>query len=114
VVALWHIWDARNKCREGEGVSHPKAVAAKIKAYIELIYTHLYKSKPANWRELYSLTPKWVPPPTGSGLLNVDATTFASTRHMGVGVVSRDHHGSFIASCGERYDEVVTQSWQRL
>jgi hypothetical protein len=39
--------------------------------------------------------------------VNVDAATFASTRQMGVGVVSRDHNGSFIIACGERYEEVV-------
>jgi hypothetical protein len=88
-------------------VSHPKAVAAKIKAYIEPIRTHLYNPKPANRCELSSLTPKWVPPPIGLLLVNVDATMFAYTRQMGVGVVSRDHNGSFITACGERYEEVV-------
>jgi hypothetical protein len=63
-------------------VTHPKAVGAKIKAYIELICTHLYQAKPANRRELSSSKPKWVPPPTGSVLVNVHVATFASTRQL--------------------------------
>jgi hypothetical protein len=80
MVTLWHIWDARNKCREGEGMMHPKSLAAKIKAYIDMICIHLYKPMTADRRESYSSTPKWVPPPAGIVLVNVDAATFANTR----------------------------------
>jgi hypothetical protein len=106
-VSFWHIWDARNKGREGEGETHPKIIAAKIKAYIDMICTHLYKPKTASRRESSTSTPKWIPPPAGFLLVNVDAAIFASTRQMGVGVVTRDHNGAFVAACGERYAEVV-------
>jgi predicted Zn-ribbon and HTH transcriptional regulator len=80
MVSLWHIWDARNKYREGEGFMHPKSIAAKIKAYIDMICIHLYKPMTAIRREPSSSTPKWVPPPAGMVLVNVDAATFSSTR----------------------------------
>jgi hypothetical protein len=48
MVSMWHIRDSRNKFCEGDGMMHPKSLAAKIKAYIDLIY---YKSKPSNRRE---------------------------------------------------------------
>jgi hypothetical protein len=43
ILSLWHIWYAENKCRDGEGMMHPKSIAAKIKAYIDMICIHLYK-----------------------------------------------------------------------
>jgi hypothetical protein len=107
MVTFWHIWDARNKCREGDGILNPSVVATKIKAYVELIFTHLYKPSPANRREPTSSSPKWVPPSEGTVFVNIDAAIFASTRQMGVGVVVRDHNGNFIAACGERFDEVI-------
>jgi hypothetical protein len=88
MVILWHIWDAINKCGEGEGIMHPKFVAAKIKAYINNICIHLYKPVPA---EHTSSTSKCVPPLTVSLLVNMDAATCATTRQMGVGVVVHDH-----------------------
>jgi hypothetical protein len=80
MVSLWHIWDARNKYREGEVFMHPKSIAAKIKAYIDMICIHLYKPTNATRREPSSSTPKWVPPPAGMVLVNVDAATFSSKR----------------------------------
>jgi hypothetical protein len=85
---------------------HPKSIAAKIKAYIDMICIHLYKPTTATRREPSSSTPKWVPPPAGMVLVNVDAATFFVTRQMGIGIVVRDHHRTFIAACGERRDEV--------
>jgi hypothetical protein len=105
---MWHIWDARNKLREDEVFMHPHAVAAKIKAYIDMILLHLYKASTNHRREPSSSSPKWVPPPEGTVLVNGDAAILASTRKMGVGVVVHDHNGKFIAACGERVDEVIT------
>jgi hypothetical protein len=70
---------------------NPSSLAVKIKAYIDLIFIHLYKPKPANRRESSSSTPKWVPPPEGAVLISVDAAIFASTRQMGISVVDRDN-----------------------
>jgi hypothetical protein len=70
---------------------HPKSVAAKIKAYVDMICIHMYKSMAAIRREPSSSTPKWVSSLACILLVNVDATTFATTGQIGVGVVVRDH-----------------------
>jgi hypothetical protein len=108
MVTFCHIWHARNKYREGEGILNPFSIAAKIKAYIELIIKHLYKPSPANRREPSTSSPKWVLPPVGTVMVNVDAALFASTRQMGASIMIRDHIGAFLAACGERIDEVIT------
>jgi hypothetical protein len=85
MVTFWHIWDARNKYRE-EGILNPFSIVAKIKAYIELIIKHLYKPSLANRHEPSTSSPKWVPPPVSTIMVNVDAALFASTRQMGASV----------------------------
>jgi hypothetical protein len=107
MVSFWHIWDARNKSREGEGMLNPSCIAAKIKVYVELISTFLYKPPPLNRCEPSSSTPKWVLPLEGTVFVNVDKATFASTRKMGVGIVVRDHNGNIIVACGEQINEVI-------
>jgi hypothetical protein len=107
MVVLWHIWDARNKAREGDTLVHPRTTAAKAKAYIEMILNNLYKTAPTYRCESSSSRAKWTPPPEGTVLINVDAAIFATSRRMGAGVVAHNHDGSFLAACGERYDEVV-------
>jgi hypothetical protein len=79
----------------------------KAKAYIEMILNNLYKPAPANRCESSSSRAKWIPPPEGTVLVNVDAALFTTSDRMGAGVVIRDHDGMFIAACGERYDNVV-------
>jgi ribonuclease HI len=106
-VTLWHIWDARNQVREGESLMHPRSVAEKALAYIQMIATYLYKSNPDHRREA-APTPKWSPPPEGMVMINVDAAIFSPTRQMGLGVVIRDHSGQCLAACSETQDEVVT------
>jgi hypothetical protein len=107
ITAMWHIWDARNKAREGEGVLHPTSLAAKVNAYIEMILVHIYKPATNHRRELSSGA-KWVPPPEGTVLVNVDAAIFSASKQMGVGIVARDHTGNCIVACGERSDNVMT------
>jgi hypothetical protein len=105
-VAVWHIWDARNKAREGEGILHPTALAAKINAYIDMILNNLYTPS-ANHRRELSQSAKWVPPPEGMVLLNVDAAMFAASKQMGTGIVARNHVGSFVAACSTVTDDVI-------
>lgn len=65
MVAMWHIWDARNKAREGDGLLHPHAVATKVKVYVDMIIQHLYKPAPTHICESSSSRLKWTPPPAG-------------------------------------------------
>ena len=87
---------------------HPHAVAAKVKAYIDMIMIYLYKPSTNHIRAPSSWSPKWVPPPEGTLSINGDAALFASTRTIGVCFVVGDHIGAFLDVCGERCDEVVS------
>jgi hypothetical protein len=107
MVTMWHIWDARNKIREGEPLMHPNSIAQKVLAYIQMIATHLYKTEPYNRRETIAIAPKWSPPPEGTVLINVDAAIFSSTRRMGIGAVIRDHTWNCLVACSEQSEEVV-------
>jgi ribonuclease HI len=108
LVTLWHIWDARNKIREGEPMMHPRSVAEKALAYIQMIATYLYKPSVSHRRETNSSVPKWSPPPASTVLVNVDAAIFSASRRMGVGVVIRDHNGVCLTACSEYHEEVRT------
>jgi ribonuclease HI len=108
ITTMWHIWDARNRVREGESLMHPKSVAEKCLAYIQMIATHLFKPASNQRRETNKSVLKWSPPPVGTVSINVDAAIFASSRQMGSGVVIRDHNGVCLTACSERVDEVVT------
>jgi hypothetical protein len=100
VVTMRHLWDARNKAREGEPMMHPNSVAEKALAYIEMITTHLYK--PSHRCESNSSIP------IGSVMINVDAAIFSSTWSMGIGVVIRDHMGQSLTACSERHEGIRT------
>ena len=75
----------------------PLDLAAKIKAYIDLIMEHLFVFKTNHRRESF-LAGSWSPPPVGSLMVNVDAAIFTASRQMGAGIVVRDHMGSCIAA----------------
>jgi hypothetical protein len=91
MTAMWHIWDARNKVREGENLMHPRTIATKVKAYIEMITHHPYKPATTHRRETTSSRFKWSPPLEGTVLVNVDAAIFSSSRRMGINIVIWDH-----------------------
>jgi ribonuclease HI len=78
----------------------------QIKAYIELIWQHLF-IQPADHRRESTQVRSWAPLPEGTTVLNVDAALFASTERMGVGIVIRDHNGLFLAACSQVLDKVT-------
>jgi hypothetical protein len=108
LVTLWHIWDARNSAREGDQMVHPRVVADKVLACIQMIATHLYKPSISHRRETNSSVLRWSPPPFGTVLINVDAAICSESRRMGVGVVIRDHNGQCLAACSEYITEVTS------
>lgn len=71
-----------------------------------MILLHLYNNDSVQ-RCVSSSSHKRIPPPEGTVLVNVDAAVFAPTRHMGAGVVIRDHLGSFLAASRELFQEVT-------
>jgi ribonuclease HI len=107
MVTMWHIWEARNKVQEGETMLHPKSIAEKVLAYIQMIATHLYQTDPTNRRESKSADLQWTPPPEGTVIINVDAAIFKTDRRMGMGAIIRDHNGSCLVACTEQTDEIL-------
>lgn len=97
-VSIWHIWDTRNSVRNEANLPHPKHVAERIMAYIEMILQHLFKTKSSKRCESISLLPKWNPPPKNVVMVNGDAALFPESIRMGAGVVMRNHTGIFLAA----------------
>jgi hypothetical protein len=108
MTTMWHIWDARNRIREGENLMHPHAPAMKIKAYIDMILQHLYKTGTDQRCETKISSIKWSPPPVGIVSVNVDATIFSASNRMGSGVVIRDHNGACLATCSEHFEGITS------
>ena len=107
-ITAWHIWEARNAVRNGENLTHPNRVAEKVKTYVQMALMHLFKSPTSHRCESEYSVPKWIPPPDGWLMINVDAATFKNPPRMGVGLVVRDHRGDFIAACCQliqRFDD---------
>jgi hypothetical protein len=50
-VTTWHLWLARNSIRNGELMKHPHAVAAQVKAYVEMIELHVVSPNPSTRRD---------------------------------------------------------------
>jgi hypothetical protein len=108
VVTMSHIWDARNRFPEGEPMMHPRSVAKKTLAYIQMIVTHLYKPSTSHRRESKSSVLKWSSSPAGMVFVNVDASIFSASRWMGVGVAIRDHNGVCLTACSEYQEEALS------
>ena len=105
-VALWHIWDNRNSCRNGEALPHPLRVFGQIKAYIDFILLNNVRSEGVGRCEALKLVKKWTPPPGGLMLINVDAAIFSSTSKAGYGVIMHTHLGVMQATCRGSVDHV--------
>jgi ribonuclease HI len=106
-VTTWHLWLARNGVRNGELMKHPHAVAAQVKAYVEMIELHVVSPNPSTRRDTIYSHVRWSPPPEGTVLINVDAALFNPSRRMGIGVVIRDHNGVCLTACSELREEVT-------
>jgi hypothetical protein len=107
-ITAWHVWEARNAIRNGENTVHPKVIAERAKDYVQMVLLYLFKPPTSHRCESEYSIPKWIPPPDGWLMINVDAATFKQPPQMGVGIVVRDHRGDFIAACCQliqRFDD---------
>ena len=105
-VAVWHIWENRNSCRNGEVLPHPTRVAGRTKAYIDFILLNSNRLAGSNRRETSTSVQKWFPPPEGLLMINVDAAIFSESGRAGFGVVMRDHQGLVRAACRGFFNHV--------
>ena len=97
-VVVWHIWEARNEVRNGETLKHPRCVAEKGKAYIDMTCTSCNATNISNRCEPDGSIHKWVPPPKNWIMTNTNAAIFGDTGKMGAGCVIRDRMGNFLAA----------------
>lgn len=99
-VTLWHIWDTRNDARNGIAAPHPRCIAMKIKAYVELIFLHLFKPAPESSHEARASPTLMFPPPL----------VFSEQSKAGAGVVALDHGGRcVVAYCEFFQGELVPE-----
>jgi hypothetical protein len=82
-------------------------MVGKISTYVDNI-VHFYFIPWSAKRCDSSRVSHWIPPPTGTVCVNVDAAIFAAERHMRWGVVVRDHDGTLKLACKEGIDDIIT------
>ena len=79
----------------------PKRTTTRAKAYIDLIFIHLYEPAPSPRRETSSSGGVWSPPPQGYVQVSSDAALDLARRFSAAGVVILDHSGRFLAAATE-------------
>jgi hypothetical protein len=96
-VTVWHIWNSCNEVHNSEPLKQQHNLALQINSYITMILQHVFIA-PATRERVPPLVPVWSRRQDGAAVLIVDATLFSSTSQMGVGVVIRDHNGTFMST----------------
>lgn len=100
-------WEARNNAKNNNESIHPKRVAQKIFAYVDMIVQHCYKAQAAPRGDSSPSIPRWTPPPVGTVMINCDAALFQSSCQMGIGFLIRDHDGRCLLALNERVQNVT-------
>jgi ribonuclease HI len=93
LMALYHMWLARNEARDELMIENPENTARRIVGLTE------------EWRALKQITTvqgnqveeHWRPPQPGWHKVNSDGAFSKENNHGGGGVIVRDHHGAHIA-----------------
>jgi hypothetical protein len=89
IMALYHLWLARNEARDEPMIEDPEKTARRILFLVE------------EWGNLRSDSPprsqgsaeQWRPPENGWHKVNVDSSFDGKVMHGGGGLIIRDHHG---------------------
>jgi ribonuclease HI len=89
LMALYHMWLARNDARDEQMIEDPDKTAQRILVLVE------------EWLSLKSPAPQpvqkenehWLPPADGWYKVNADGALNPKEGHGGGGVIIRDHHG---------------------
>lgn len=97
-TVLWGIWSWRNKKVWGEKVISPAAAmessCRQVKEWRDARKATAERSNGDS--SLRMLECKWRSPAIGTFKLNVDASFFAGANSFSIGMVLRDHHGTFV------------------
>jgi ribonuclease HI len=103
LTAAWYIWWMRRQLIHGE--KYPTNSVAAMS--IQVITTNNIRSLRKNSIKKQSV---WAKPREGYVLINVDASFNLEYLSGGIGVVIRDHMGSFIAACNEKVQYAIDAS----
>ncbi|XP_074351779.1 uncharacterized protein LOC141690922 [Apium graveolens] len=96
---LWGIWFFRNKkVWENKSVNHNVAMDWSSNSLLE--WRNAKKKRSAmqvvSIPRTEHVIQKWLPPPTGSVKLNVDASISVGANDFSTGMLIRDHEGNFL------------------
>ncbi|GAA0142857.1 hypothetical protein LIER_42739 [Lithospermum erythrorhizon] len=115
-IALWAIWEGRNKNKNEDRVISKATILSRIFQQIKLLgdggifkpvnwrgYLHLVTSLGCNLRVQSPSLPrvvKWTKPPDGHFKLNTDGASKGNSGESGCGGILRDKEGSIIMAFG--------------
>ncbi|KAK1616861.1 hypothetical protein QYE76_022378 [Lolium multiflorum] len=93
LMALYHMWLARNDARNEPMIESPESIARRVVVLTE------------EWRSLKTpaavtrnqAEEHWLPPKPGWHKVNSDGALSKKDNHGGGGVIVRDHHGAHVA-----------------
>jgi hypothetical protein len=93
LMALYHMWLARNDAREAPMIEDSDRVARRL-----LVLTEEWMAPiEPNSEKIPRPTKHWLPPDDGWVKINVDGAFLKEGGYEGGGVVMRDRHGGFLA-----------------
>lgn len=108
---LWGIWFFRNKkVWENKVVNHFTAMDWSLKCFSDWRAAKASRAtvQSANSSSVPRNNHKWQAPEAGGFKLNVDASFYAGSESFSIGMVIRDHTGSFLGGQVARYPNVNT------
>jgi ribonuclease HI len=102
LMALYHMWLARNDARDVPMIEDPTRLARRVLALSE----EWWALKEPMVEKTNRPTEHWLPPEEGWVKVNVDGAFSKEGGTGGGGVVMRDHHGGFLAGSSHFFPRV--------
>lgn len=105
VVTLWTIWHAKRKAIHENLFQSPLSTHYFVDRFIGDL--SLVSPGTQEKQENQIATPKWIPPPSGSVKINVDATLSKNTTIAACAAVARYEIGDFLGASGVVFEGVT-------
>ncbi|XBI78249.1 hypothetical protein VPH35_087974 [Triticum aestivum] len=102
ISVMWAIWSSRNKYTHEEIKFQPSRSMDLIQELIQALHV---PGMPSSGVTLCKA--KWHPPAAGTIKINTDAAVDVSERRSSLGVVARDHLGTFVAGRCSKFPGVT-------
>jgi ribonuclease HI len=96
MMALYHMWLARNDARDEPMIEDPDRTARRILGLLD----EWRALKPSSGQQSHPEVEHWLPPEVGWHKANADGALSPGEGTGGVGVIIRDHHGdALLGAC---------------